>query len=56
MTRTDWMALYTMRMLGDYLTLTRTQWEDLYDLISSITDDGQLQRARIRRLLEGEPD
>ncbi len=50
-TRPHFMDLYTMRMLGDNLTLSRIQWEELHDLISSMTHDGQAQRARIRALL-----
>jgi hypothetical protein len=47
----DMMAPYTMRMLGQDLTLTRSQWLELHDLISSITLNGQSERARIRNLL-----
>jgi hypothetical protein len=45
---------FTIRMLGDNLTLTRYQWLELHDLISSITDEGQEQRARIRARLDVE--
>jgi hypothetical protein len=47
---------YTIRMLGQYLTLTREQWLELHDLISSITADGQELRARIRARLDRAPN
>jgi hypothetical protein len=53
---TDMLDRYTIRMLGQYLTLTREQWLELHDLISSITADGQTQRARIRARLDGAPN
>jgi hypothetical protein len=53
---TDMLDRYTIRMLGQYLTLTREQWLELHDLISSITADGQAQRARIRARLDRAPN
>lgn len=50
----DLQARYQMRMFGDYLTLTGSQWLDLHDLVCSITKDGQEQRARIRALLDSD--
>ena len=47
---------YTMRLLGENMTLTGWKWLELHDLISSITDEGQIQRARIRARLESAPE
>jgi hypothetical protein len=47
---------WTLRLLGQYVTFTGWQWLELHDLTSSITEDGQALRARIREHLIGPSD